>query len=608
MRQLLFTILLVGAGISVTSSPAHACTLITAGNHPDGWGAAHNLFSSAGELILGADCTIDAFTPEAGSSLTDETNFAVYSTGYYYGGSEWEPITYTPVDGAAQYGPWILGDAAADAGIAYQDTNTFFATYTCHWDGSDWNCGCQDEACDTPSWQLQAVRDPNVPDDPSTGPGGGGGGDGGGTGICQVGGETLAFPGAQGFGRFASGGRGGDVVFVTNTDDSGPGSLRRALSGESGPRTVIFRTSGVIDLSRNINVPNGDLTIAGQTSPNGITLRGASIKLNTSNVIMRGLRMRPGDGPGHSPSDRDAFGISGSNNSSNIIVDHNSITWGVDENATIRDGTANITFSNNIIAEALYDSIHPKGRRAKNLMVAERVENVTLYRNLIANGEDRGPLIWTPTENVEVVNNYIYDHARATDIRYICEQGGASGPVRIVNNLYEGPAYQGRPFIRNWAGRQGVSCDFRVPLHVTGNMSRSARDVGPERSAPGAPTGIDSNAVISADAVGQSLLGTVGARWPTVDTVDRRIFNYVARGDIGRGNRINSPSDVGGYPSVAPGTPPRDSDNDGIPDSIEPQVGGDPNRYDSDEVTGNGYTRLELFINGIISGDFGQCS
>ena len=175
-RVLTVVITLLGFFLASVST-ASACTLITAGNHPDGWGAAHNLFSSAGELILGADCTIDAFTPEAGSSLTDETNFAVYSTGYYYGGSEWEPITYTPVDGAAQYGPWILGDAAADAGIAYQDTNTFFATYTCHWDGSDWNCGCQDEACDTPSWQLQAVRDPNVPDDPSTGPGGGGGAD-----------------------------------------------------------------------------------------------------------------------------------------------------------------------------------------------------------------------------------------------------------------------------------------------------------------------------------------------------------------------------------------------------------------------------------------------
>ena len=172
-RVLTVVITLLGFFLASVST-ASACTLITAGNHPDGWGAAHNLFSSAGELILGADCTIDAFTPEAGSSLTDETNFAVYSTGYYYGGSEWEPITYTPVDGAAQYGPWILGDAAADAGIAYQDTNTFFATYTCHWDGSDWNCGCQDEACDTPSWQLQAVRDPNVPDDPPAGPGGGG--------------------------------------------------------------------------------------------------------------------------------------------------------------------------------------------------------------------------------------------------------------------------------------------------------------------------------------------------------------------------------------------------------------------------------------------------
>ena len=162
---------IAAAFIFFSPALASACTLITGANQPDGWGAAHNVFSSAGELILRADCTLDSFTPEIGSSLTGASNFAVYTTGYYYDGSSWVEMSYSPAGGdAEQFGSWILGDAAATESIEYQGDNTFFAAYTCHWDGSGWNCGCQDEGCDTPAWQLQAVDNP-APDEPGFGPG-----------------------------------------------------------------------------------------------------------------------------------------------------------------------------------------------------------------------------------------------------------------------------------------------------------------------------------------------------------------------------------------------------------------------------------------------------
>ena len=147
-----------GPGGGTPTGPA--CSLIRAANQPDGWGAAHNVFSEAGELIVKSDCTADGFTPEVGSSLTGAANFAVYTTGYYFDGSDWQEITLGPDDGAEQYGSWILGDAVGDM-IEYQSDDTFFAVYSCHWRGDDgWQCGCQDESCGTPAWQLQANRGP----------------------------------------------------------------------------------------------------------------------------------------------------------------------------------------------------------------------------------------------------------------------------------------------------------------------------------------------------------------------------------------------------------------------------------------------------------------
>lgn len=159
MRRIHLHLILLLAAFFV-SGTAHACTAITAANQPAGWGAAHNVYSSASELIVRADCRTGEFTPEVGSAQTDRTNFAVYTRGYYYDGGSWRSLSYSPVGGAEQFGDWILGNATGDT-VSYQDRTTFFVAYTCHWRDSSWSCGCQDAGCGSPAWQLQAVTNPD---------------------------------------------------------------------------------------------------------------------------------------------------------------------------------------------------------------------------------------------------------------------------------------------------------------------------------------------------------------------------------------------------------------------------------------------------------------
>ena len=166
----------------VSPTPTHAggaiCTEITTESF-SGFGAAYNLFSGANELIVRASCASDSFTPEIGSEATDASNFAAYTTGYYYDGSAWQAYSLSPGSGAEQYGDWILGDARGGA-ISYQGSPTFFAAYTCHWRGSDgWQCGCSSAACGSSAWQLQAVTPPGAVGGGGTGGGASGSGLGG---------------------------------------------------------------------------------------------------------------------------------------------------------------------------------------------------------------------------------------------------------------------------------------------------------------------------------------------------------------------------------------------------------------------------------------------
>lgn len=187
--------------------------------------------------------------------------------------------------------------------------------------------------------------------------------------------QKLAFPTAEGYGKYTVGGRGGTVYEVTNLNDSGVGSLRAAVEA-SGPRTVVFRVSGTINLTKNLQINNPNITIAGQTAPgDGICLKKYPLIIAANQVIIRYLRVRLG---GESGDDSDA--VSG-RFVSNVILDHISASWSVDETMSVYH-CENITIQWCLIAESMYNSNHVKG--AHGFAGIWGSNNSSYHHNLLA--------------------------------------------------------------------------------------------------------------------------------------------------------------------------------------------------------------------------------
>ena len=230
-----------------------------------------------------------------------------------------------------------------------------------------------------------------------------------------------AFPGAEGFGAQSIGGRGGVVYEVTNLNDNGPGSLRAAVEANE-PRVVIFRLSGNIELQSELLIENPYITIAGQTAPgDGICLKNYNLRISADHVIVRYLRIRPGDNQG---AILDGVSIS---QGRDIIVDHCSVSWAVDENPSVsgpqhqgRSGTShNVTFSHCIIAEALHDSSHGEGPHSKGSLIHDDCTEIAIVGNIYAHNDDRNPYFKADVTGV-VVNNLIYNPAtRAMSTNYV---------------------------------------------------------------------------------------------------------------------------------------------------------------------------------------------
>lgn len=255
--------------------------------------------------------------------------------------------------------------------------------------------------------------------------------------------QQLAFPGAQGFGRYATGGRGGSIYHVTNLNDSGTGSLRDAVSQPN--RIIVFDVSGVIRINSRI-VFSKNLTVAGQTAPGeGITVYGDGVSFSgADNIIVRYMRFRMG---AVGSKDKDCAGIA---NGQNMIFDHCSFAWGQDENFSINwdnKGTAptNITLMNSIVGQGLMT--HSAG----GLMQAD---NITLYRILLVDNSTRN---FKVKGTSQYVNNLVYNWKNAA-----YNMGGDSqgtSYVNIENNLFiNGPAVGGN-------GLTGGNSDF----HFYGN-------------------------------------------------------------------------------------------------------------------------------------------
>lgn len=424
----------------------------------------------------------------------------------------------------------------------------------------------------------------------------------------------LAFPGAEGYGRFARGGRGGRVIEVMNLNDSGPGSFREAVDSE-GPRTVVFRVSGVIKLASAITISRPYLTVAGQTAPgDGITFRGYPVgtSAGSRDIILRFLRVRPGDESGRS---LDGMGLGGAH----TIIDHCSISWSIDEgldSRTARDST----FQRCLISEALDDSFqrHPHAFGA-----SIGGEYVSYHHNLLAHCTGR---VWSLAGGLDnavrfagrldIRNNVVYNwRHRTTD-------GGAK-LVNFVNNYYKpGPASQVFHLVKPDVGRPGD----RQVYYVSGNLMEGHpehaddnwRRIVPNGTAPLSEIKSDTplfpahvRTTSALDAY-QEVLADVGALLPKQDPIDGRILHEVRTGTFTyRGSKghhpgiIDSPYDLGPnpWPESKTYAIPDDSDHDGMPDPWERVHGLNPNSPSDDDSDanadpdGDGFTKLEDYLN-----------
>ena len=403
--------------------------------------------------------------------------------------------------------------------------------------------------------------------------------------------QQLAFPGAQGFGRFATGGRMGSVYHVTNLNDSGTGSLRDAVSKPN--RIVVFDVSGVIRINSRL-VFSKNLYVAGQTAPGeGITVYGDGTSFSAAdNIIVRYMRFRMG---AVGTKDKDAGGIA---NGQNMIFDHCSFSWGQDENFSINwdnKGTApqNITLMNSIVGQGLMT--HSAG----GLMQAD---NITLYRDLLVDNSTRN---FKVKGTNQYVNNLVYNWKN-----YAYNMGGDSqgtSYVNIENNLFiNGPAVGGDALT-------GGNSDFH--FYGNDNWQDKNRDGvlnptlftgtggGDKVSTPYAYPELEKWA---GNELIEMLLPEVGASLPYRDLADcymvDEVLSFGKRGKLIT-NENELPIGVPTTWSWFKGSKPTDTDGDGMPDAWEEANGTDKSKADAMVIAENGYTNIENYINSITKDD-----
>lgn len=418
--------------------------------------------------------------------------------------------------------------------------------------------------------------------------------------------EALpAFPGAEGFGAGATGGRGGDVLKVTTLAPTGPGSLQAALDS-FGPRIIVFDVSGVIE--GDITIPYGDVTIAGQTAPGaGITIAGrliADYDNAVSNVIVRHLRIRPMYTG--SPSG-DQFDGAQFSTSSNIILDHLSIAWGVDETLDLY-GASNVTVQWSTIEEGA-TSGHPEGAHNYGLINGPEGSNSSIHHNLFIHQQNRNPAV--ASGPCEVLNNVAYN------VRHgFVHHNPASGAFDIVGNSYiRGPDDELFPFyFDDEAEFQDVSGYYLQDNYIEDpeNFIGTVDDpwvelVHPSFDSLNAPATFKSQSfydfeglsdgyvpvTVQSSADARDLVLEWAGAWPR-DVVTKRVLAELdfRQGDWG----VDAPDDL--LEGLFPAAPPPDEDLDGMADSWELQNGLDPSDpSDHTTLMASGYSAIEQYIN-----------
>lgn len=431
----------------------------------------------------------------------------------------------------------------------------------------------------------------------------------------------VAFPGAEGYGRFAKGGRGGDVYHVTNLDDSGEGSLRDAIKTKKAdvPRTVVFDVGGTIVLKKELRIEGvKGLTLAGQTAPGGgITLRDHGIIFNKcSDVVVRYLRFRLGD---ETKTSEDVIGFGPEKDGcTDVILDHVTATWGIDG---IMDVYAADRFTMQwcLFGEALNDSTHHKKEPHAMLMSIRKIKgNISIHHNLLFSSRDRHPTLGgypPPASSADSIfdfrNNVIYNWEGACNL--------ATGRFNLVANYWRpgpntdfkrdffpiapkaeaqnvttgflnGNVFEWKPEWNadNYAAFQWGVRGGKYIGEVTKEKFAQAAEAVPESERP---------STHSAEAAYELILTNAGAS-KVRDAADQRVIAGVKDRTH---RRIDSQKEVGGWPQLESGTAATDSDRDGMPDAWEKQRGLNANDpADGNATQGDGYTNLEGYLNSLV--------
>lgn len=463
-----------------------------------------------------------------------------------------------------------------------------------------------------------------------------------------------AFPGAWGGGMYSFGGRGGKVYVVTSLEDSGPGTLREACEAV-GPRIVVFNVAGIIRLKNRINIRAPYITIVGNTAPgDGVCVAGESFEIDTHDVIIRHMRFRRGETDVTNRNDS-----IGGNPIGNIMIDHVSASWGLDENMSMYrhmysppDGskdlklpTVNITIQNSIFSECLNMYNHAFGSTIGGY-------NSTFHHNLWASNSGRNPSIGM-NGDFGFFNNVIYNWVHRTT-----DGGDHLSYYNIINNYWKpGPATPEGDIsfrILKPEARRGKNVPKQFgKAYVSGNIVEGNETVSTNNWAGGVqieddelPAGMTREQILAQIRVDQpfphapvpiqpareayeTVLSNAGATLPVRDAVDARIIHSVRTGTVTSPTTVEDitprlqavkysperisaikslaergiiydPAQVGGYPEYK-GEPYPDADSDGMPDAWEQKYGLNPHDSSdaSGDLNGDGYTNIEKFIYGI---------
>jgi pectate lyase len=385
--------------------------------------------------------------------------------------------------------------------------------------------------------------------------------------------RPVAFPGAQGAAAHTPGGRGGKIVRVTTLAADGPGSFKEAVSTQ-GPRIVVFEVGGVIDLGmKELRIDQPFLTIAGQTAPHpGVTIIEGGLTIATHDVVIRHLRIRPGDG-GLPKRSGDIDAITTVRGAHDVIVDHCSLTWATDENLSasstrfhgeneaewMANASRRITYSNNIVAEGLADSIHAKGEHSKGSLIHDHVNDILIVGNLYSNNYERSPLFKGGARG-QVINNLIYNPGqRAIHYNLIGEEWLGREPYSVGQMILRGNVMRAGPsteplafFMIGGSGDLDLYMEDNLavdrigePMPQVGSYTTAPVKLNRLPQPPPLPFGVK---LLGSAQVQDAVVAKAGARPWDRDDIDRRIVADVIEA---RGGIIDHEDQVGGYPQHA---------------------------------------------------------